>query len=187
MTVVDSLFPVLQVASGVVHGSFRGSHAYFPHQTSTHQTDRRTTTSDFSHTRRPTMRNLISLTALTALSLLSASHAQSVRSATSSRINTATVQQAPIRMVLAGEGRSTLAGLEPVITEPSNQVIHPETSGTNCRWFVVGVAPLNSHWHLTTTFRYWDGQNWVLHCRDDYQMVQPVKMQLQLQDLFELP
>ncbi|GAA4005244.1 hypothetical protein GCM10022631_15600 [Deinococcus rubellus] len=67
------------------------------------------------------MHNLITLTALTALtalSLLSASHAQSVRSITSSRAITTTVQQAPIRIVLAGEGRSTRAGLEPITTSP---------------------------------------------------------------------
>ncbi|TSA81706.1 hypothetical protein FNU79_14740 [Deinococcus detaillensis] len=120
---------------------------------------------------------------------MSASHAQGVRSALPSRINTATVQQAPIRLVLAGEGRSTPTALEPVITEPLDTVVHPQTPNTYRRWFVVGVAPLNNHWHLTTTFRYWDGQNWVLHCRDDYQMAQPVKlqMQLQVQDLLELP
>ncbi|AZI44845.1 hypothetical protein EHF33_18160 (plasmid) [Deinococcus psychrotolerans] len=71
-----------------------------------------------------------------------------------SHISTATVQQATARLAPPGGGRPTLAGLEPMITEPSNQVVHPETSGTNYRWFVVSVAPLNSHWYLTTILKY---------------------------------
>ncbi|WP_161884278.1 hypothetical protein [Deinococcus alpinitundrae] len=136
------------------------------------------------------MRNLITLTALSALSLLTVSQAQSVRSVTPLRPGTATVQQTPTRVVLAGEGRITLTALEPATPEPSNQVVHPETSGTNCRWFSIGTPALNSHWSITTTYSSWtiDGAHWVLHCWDGHRMgmAQPVKAQLQIQNFIEL-
>ncbi|AZI45038.1 hypothetical protein EHF33_19300 (plasmid) [Deinococcus psychrotolerans] len=122
------------------------------------------------------MRNLITLTALTALSLLSASHAQSVRSAIPSRISTATVQQAPVQMVLPSAVHATLTELEPVINEPSNQIVNPQTLGTNCRWFKVGVPPFAvGGWYVTNTFSTINGEPWVLHCHPGY-VVQPVKM-----------
>ncbi|WP_161884279.1 hypothetical protein [Deinococcus alpinitundrae] len=118
------------------------------------------------------MRHLITLTALTALSLLSASHAQGVRSATFSS-SAAAVQQAPTRLLLSG---GVHAELEPVITEPVDQVINPQTAGTNCRWFKVGVPPFAvGGWYVTNIFSTIDGEAWVLHCHPG-RVVQPVEM-----------